>query len=245
LLLEWNIVWDALLARGHRVIAFDQRGHGRSTIGSGGIGSEPMAGDVAAVLEHFDVRAGVLVAHSMGGFLAIRALLDHPDLAGRLCGLVLFATWAGRLLDGAPQMRLLTPLGELGILDRLVRTRTGGVLFGASQCGKQPSPAIISVLIEVFGQQNHDVLRRIGRACRREDRYPRLGEITVPTVVMIGSADRSTPPNHSRRLAAGIRGARLITVPDAGHMLNWEAPGPEVLVEVIGSFQRRPTARVR
>jgi non-heme chloroperoxidase len=102
----------------------------------------------------------------------------------------------------------------------------------------------VSVLMEVFGQQNHDVLRRIGRACRREDRYPRLGEITVPTVVMVGSADRSTPPSHSRRLAAGIRGARLITVADAGHMLNWEAPGPEVLVEAIGSFQRRPPAQV-
>jgi hypothetical protein len=40
--------------------------------------------------------------------------------------------------------------------------------------------------------------------------------------------------------AAGIRGARLIIVPDAGHMLNWEAPEPEVLVDAIGSFQRRP-----
>jgi non-heme chloroperoxidase len=198
-----------------------------------------MAGDIAAVLEHFDVHDGVLVAHSMGGFIALRTLLDRPDLAQRLCGLVLFATWAGRLLDGAPQMRLLTPLGELGILDRLVRTRTGGVLFGASQCGKNPSAAMISVLMEVFGQQNHDAVRRIGQACRREDRYPRLAEISVPTVVMVGSADRSTPPNHARRLAAGIPGARLIIVPNAGHMLNWEAGGPEVLVDVVGSFQKQ------
>jgi hypothetical protein len=65
----------------------------------------------------------------------------------------------------------------------------------------------------------------------------------VPTVVMVGSADRSTPPSHCRRLAAGIRGAQLITVADAGDMLNWEAPGPEVLVEAIGSFQRAPLLR--
>lgn len=51
---------------------------------------------------------------------------------------------------------------------------------------------------------------------------------------MVGTADRSTPPSHSRRLAAGIPGARLVTVPDAGHMINWE--GPDVLVEAIVSL---------
>jgi pimeloyl-ACP methyl ester carboxylesterase len=65
-LAEWNIVWDKLLDRGHRVISFDQRGHGHSTIGSAGIGSESMAADDAAVLEHFDVHDGVLVGHSTG-----------------------------------------------------------------------------------------------------------------------------------------------------------------------------------
>jgi non-heme chloroperoxidase len=85
---EWNIVWDRLLDHGHRVIAFDPRGHGRSTIGSAGIGSESMAADDAAVLEHFDVHDGVLVGHSTGGFIAIRALVEHPELAGRLRGLV-------------------------------------------------------------------------------------------------------------------------------------------------------------
>ena len=72
-------------------------------------------------------------------------------------------------------------------------------------------------------------------ACMREDRYPRLAEIAVPTVVMVGSADRTTPPSHARRLAAGVPGARLVTVPDAGHILNWEAP--DALVEVVESFQ--------
>ncbi|MEW2382789.1 alpha/beta fold hydrolase [Micromonospora sp. NPDC047707] len=234
-LLEWNVVWDSLLARGHRVIAFDQRGHERSTLGSDGVGSEPMAADYAAVLDRFDVRDGVLVGHSMGGFVAIRAVLDHPELAARLRGLVLFATWAGRILDRAPQNRLQIPLLETGVLQRIARTRTGGVLFGAAQCGTRPSPAMISVFREVFVRQNHQPLIPIVRAFSREDHYPRLGEITVPTVVVVGSADRSTPPSHSHRLAAGVPGARLVTVPDAGHMLNWEAP--DVLVETIASLQ--------
>ncbi|MFD8233003.1 alpha/beta fold hydrolase [Streptomyces sp. NPDC059696] len=233
-LLEWNLVQATLVAIGHRVIVFDQRGHGGSSLGADGIGSGPMAQDYVAVLEHFDVRDAVLVGHSMGGFLALRAVLDHPAVARRLRGLVLFATWAGCIYDGAPHNRLQIPLLEMGILQRLARTRTGGLLFGAAQCGKRPSPAMIEVFLEVFLQQAHASLVPIVRAFAREDRYPRLAEIAVPTVVMVGSADRSTPSSHARRLAAGIPGARLITVPDAGHMLNWE--GPDALVQAVSSL---------
>jgi pimeloyl-ACP methyl ester carboxylesterase len=237
---EWNVVWDDLLARGFRVIGFDQRGHGGSTLGAEGIGSAPMADDIAAVLAHFDVRDAVLVGHSMGGFVSIRALLDHPDLQLRLRGLVLFATWAGRVLDGAPQNKLQIPLLERGILQRLVRNKTIGVIFGAAQCGTRPSPAMVEVFTEGFQQHvdEHGPHLAIVRAFSREDRYPRLGEIAVPTVVMVGAADRTTPPNHSRRMADGIPGARLVTVPNAGHALNWEAPGE--LVKVIESFAPQP-----
>lgn len=233
---EWNVVWDELLARGYRVIGLDQRGHGRSTLGSQGIGSKPMAADIAAVLEHFDVSDAVLVGHSMGGFVSIRALLDYPHLASRLRGLVLFATWAGRVMDGAPQNKVQIPLLEYGILQRLIRNKTVATLFGAAQCGSRPSPAMVRVFTEGFQKhvEEHGPHLEIVRAFSREDRYPRLGEITVPTVVMVGAADRTTPPNHSRRMAAGIPGARLVTVPDAGHGLNWEAP--HELVKVIESF---------
>jgi non-heme chloroperoxidase len=117
-----------------------------------------------------------------------------------------------------------------------MRTRTGGVLLGASIGGKHPSPAMIAVGDNMFLQQNHGPLLPILHASMREDRYPRLAEIAVPTVVMVGSADRTTPPSHSRRLAAGVPGARLVTVPDAGHSLNWEAP--DAPVEVVESFPK-------
>lgn len=241
---EWNFVWDELQAQGFRVIAFDQRGHGASNIGSDGIGSEPMAADLAAVLAHFDVRDGVLVGHSMGGFITIRAVLDHPDIAQRLRGLVLFATWAGRILDGAPQNRIQVPLMERGVLRRLLDNKTFAMLLGAAQCGSRPSPAMISVFIEslIKHLDDHGPLTLIVRAFMREDRYPRLGEIAVPTVVMVGSADRTTPPSHSRRLADGIRGARLVTVPQAGHLLNWEAA--DDLIKVIESFPAQRDSRL-
>ena len=50
-----------MLQQEYRLIAYDQRGHGRSTIGTDGINSAAMAGDLGAVLEYFDVQDGVLV----------------------------------------------------------------------------------------------------------------------------------------------------------------------------------------
>jgi pimeloyl-ACP methyl ester carboxylesterase len=237
--LEWNLVWNTLVERGHRVIAFDQRGHGRSTLGSEGSGSAAMAGDYAAVLDHFDVHDGVLVGHSMGGFVAIRAVLDQPEVAQRLRGLVLFATWAGRIHDGAPLNWLQIPLLQSGVLQWLTRTETGGTLFCAAQFGPRPSPAMVDVFRELFAAQNHRPLLPIVRAFMLEDRYPRLGEIAVPTVVIVGDADRTTPRGHAQRLAAGIPNARLITVPGAGHCLNWEGDGPAELVEAIAAFPPR------
>jgi pimeloyl-ACP methyl ester carboxylesterase len=77
---EWNVVAPRLVDQGFTVIAFDQRGHGRSTIGTDGIGSQQMASDYGAVLEAYDVQQGVLVGHSMGGFLSI-AFLTLPVIA--------------------------------------------------------------------------------------------------------------------------------------------------------------------
>lgn len=109
--------------------------------------------------------------------------------------------------------------------------RPDGTVLRALVAGEGP----ISVFLEAFVRQDHKALLPILRALEREDRYPRLGEITVPTVVMVGSADRATPSGHSRGLAAGIPGARLITVSGAGHILGWEAP--DALVQVVASFQ--------
>ena len=77
--IEWSVLWDMLLARGYRVVAFDQRGHGESTIGADGISTLSMAGDYLAVLEAVDARDAVLLAHSMGGFLAIAAVLEGVE----------------------------------------------------------------------------------------------------------------------------------------------------------------------
>lgn len=230
-LVEWSIIWDLLLDQGYRVVTFDQRGHGQSTIGTDGVGSIQMAGDYLAVLDHTGTSDSVLVGHSMGGFLAIAAMLEVPGFAERISGLVLFATFSGDVTRDAPQNKVQIPLLRSGVLQKVIANDTVGVLFAASLCGDAPSPAMARVFLETFRQQDHAALLPILEAFGSEDRKDRLGEITVPTIVICGTSDNTTPPWQSEQLAEGIPGARMVWVQGAGHMVNWQTPA--ALVEAV------------
>lgn len=232
---EWNIVWDKLLEQGYRLIAFDQRGHGQSTIGSDGIGSKQMASDYKAVLEHFDVRDGILVGHSMGGFLSIIFMLTYPELVTRhLKGCVLFASTAGNVVEGSPQNRVQIPLLKAGIIQRVAQTDVYGTLFASSLYGQQPAPGGMQFFLDIFVTIPHQRLIPILEALAHEDYYARLGEIQIPCVVICGELDKTTPRWHSERMGKEIPNARNVWVKGKGHVLNWEAP--ESLIETIQSF---------
>ncbi|MFM2114200.1 MAG: hypothetical protein RL643_1159, partial [Actinomycetota bacterium] len=120
---EWNVIAEDLVRRGFRVIAFDQRGHGRSDIGSQGVGSRQMVDDYLAVLRDYDVTGGILVGHSMGGFLAIRALVEQPTaLARHLRGCVLMATFAGDVNRKNFQNRVQIPMIQSGVMGKMIRS---------------------------------------------------------------------------------------------------------------------------
>ena len=221
---EWNLVAAALVRSGHRVIAFDQRGHGRSSIGRGGVGSWQMASDYAAVLSAYDVQGGVLAAHSMGGFVAVRFLIEHRDLVQRhLAGTLLMSTMAGDVARDNPQNKLQIPLLRSGILGRLVRTDAVGRPFARTLMGDDPDDDMGAAFLRMFRAQDLRPLVPILEAMVRESRYGALDAIALPCTIVVGTSDRTTPPFHTEELAAGIRGSRLVRVPRAGHMLNWEA----------------------
>jgi len=234
-LLEWNIIWQLLRNTGHRLIAYDHRGHGQSTLGAQGMGSVQMAGDVKAILDYFDVRDGILVGHSMGGFLAIVFMLTHPEAASaRLKHCVMLGSHAGDVLRGAPQNRLQIALLKTGILQRLAKNQTYGQALSASFYGEHPAPSGVEVLRQGFVAQQHRALLPILQAMVDENYYHRLGGITLPCTVVYGAQDKTTPAHHSEALQRGIVKSRLKRIEKAGHMLNWEVP--ETIAEVIQSI---------
>jgi len=229
---EWNVIADDLVSRGRRVIAFDQRGHGRTTIGSDGVGSRQMAGDYAAVLADYDVRDAVLVMHSMGGFVGVRFLVENPDLVSRhLSGAMLVATFAGDVNRDNPQNRLQIPLIRVGILQRIVASDVIGKPFARTLMGDGRTDEMVESFLTMFRAQNLGALVPILEAMVQENRYPELSRIALPCTILVGTKDKTTPPFHTDQLQAGIAGSKLVRVPGAGHTVNWEAA--DVIVDEI------------
>ena len=219
----WNIVAAGLVERGHRVIAFDQRGHGKTTIGSKGLNSESMASDYAAVLEHYDVHDAVLVGHSMGTFVGIRFLVDYPEVVrDRIKAVVLISAFAGDVNRGNPQNRLQIPLIQAGIISKIVNNEKLGTAFAKSLMGDDKNLDIISAFRTGFGEQNLGPTVPVLKAMVQENRYPRLGEIDLPCTILVGDKDKTTPTFHSDDLNKGIAGSKLMRVPGMGHLLIWE-----------------------
>ena len=222
---EWNLIAPNLVAEGLRVVAFDHRGHGGSTIGSDGIDSSQMASDYGAVLDSYDLDDAVLVGHSMGGFLALTFLLDDDsEAAGRVGRLLLMATFAGDVSRKNPQNRLQIPLIKTGILQRFLGLDPVAKAFTKSLVGDGFEPEMTDALVPMFLRADHEHLVPILSAMVEENRYMRLGEIDLPCTIVIGTKDKTTPPFHTADLHAGIAGSKLVSLPGMGHALNWEAP---------------------
>lgn len=232
---HWSLLAPMLVQKGLRVIAFDQRGHDRSTIGSDGIGTDQMAGDYEAVLDAHDVSNGVLVGHSMGGFLALAFLLDNPSATGgRIGSLMLMATFAGDVNRKNAQNRLQIPLIQSGILTRLLRSGPVAQAFTKSLIGDDYEAEMADAFIPKFLASDHSKLIPILKALVNESRYDRLGELNLPCTVVVGTKDKTTPPFHTDELHAGIADSKLVRIAGKGHGLNWEAP--DVLAAEIGSL---------
>jgi pimeloyl-ACP methyl ester carboxylesterase len=230
----WDEVVPPLVRAGRRVVRFDQRGHGRSTPGEGGLSPRAMAADYADVLERFDVKDAVLVGHSMGAFLSVAFSILHADVArARLRGLVLASGHAGDVAKRSLQNRLQIAMLERGIMRLVLKRRTTARLMARSLFGDVAERRFLERAVDTFLLADLQGTLPILRAQISESYYARLGEIPVPAIVICGERDRTCPRFHSERLGAEIRGSRNVWLPRVGHMVTYEAPS--VIVDAVES----------
>jgi 3-oxoadipate enol-lactonase len=218
---QWPQV-PALVAAGYRVLNLDNRGHGRSGPHRQRFTMWDMAEDLIAVLDDVGVEDAVLVGLSVGGFAAIRAALRHPS---RVRALVLAdtsagpAAWRGRAKVAALGRLSMTPARALTV-DVVVKQ-----LFGPTT--RRTQPGLVAQWRQRFLEQDAaSMLVAIQSIMARDDVTPRLGEITAPTLVIVGEEDRDPGVMASASLAARIPDARLTVLPDTGHLAALEQPDP-------------------
>ncbi|MFE3278774.1 alpha/beta fold hydrolase [Nocardia sp. NPDC059239] len=226
---SWSLVQPALVEQGRRVVAYDQRAHGRSSCGSAGIGSRQLFDDLQAVADATGITDGTLVCHSMGNFVGLGSLADKR-FSQRFRRAVLVAPVTGHSSKGAPVARFQGPLIERGIAQALARRPRVGRSLAAASLGPNVSEDVLEATRIVLTTVPMSASPYLG-LLRRESVEGDLAKIEVPLHILTGTADRTTPAWHAELIVSRAAHAHIEVVPGAAHMLNWEAP--ELVVRAV------------
>lgn len=214
---DWATLATALGAS-RRVIAFDNRGSGRSTVTAGPYSTRQLAGDAIALLDHLGIERTNVFGMSMGGMIAQELALGWPERVRRL---ILGCTHAG-LRHAAPQPREAGRAFALQTDDWPLRMQTLAPFAFATDV----DPALLEAFI---AKKSADVQDPAGYSAQIEavlahDAGERLAAVTAPTLILTGDDDRVIPAASSEPLAERIPGATLRIVEGTGHLFFLERP---------------------
>jgi len=221
----WVPVARRLLEQGHRVVLYDQRGHGASTRGTAPLAVDTLAHDLSAVLESTDVRDAVLVGHSMGGMTIMSLATHRPEiLRERAKATVLVATAATSVGDRSA--RVAQVAGQVvasPLVSRAMRARNGHLLV-RTVFGTGPDRSHLDLTRELFADCDGTVRGNFMVSLATMNLLEGIATMQVPTTVMVGSRDTLTVPAKADEIVSTVPGARLVTLRDRGHMLPLEDP---------------------
>jgi pimeloyl-ACP methyl ester carboxylesterase len=227
----------------HRLVFYDQPGHGRSgRLESGNYDIAALGKSLAAVLDE-TVPDGhiILVGHSMGGMTIMAFAEQYPEWFGnRVTGVVLMSTSAG-LIDkskiGIPTLvaRASAPFFPLwgmsaryggGAIDRArivssdlawLLTRRYG--FGDSR----PSPSLVTFVEQMNSRTSVETLTKYLHTLYTHNRFPALSALKgVPVLVLVGTKDYLTPVTHSEEILRHLPDAELVKIDNSGHVVMLE-----------------------
>ena len=231
----WEEGFCDLLARGPRhVIRYDFRDAGQSTSyppGAPGYSGLDLVADAVGLLDAVGVEAAHVAGVSMGGALAQRLALEHPD---RVASLTLMST--SPIGPGVPELpppseALADPPPEpdwadrdavIGYVIAGARAYAGSLAFDEERV-RGVAARMVDRTRDVAACMTNHYIAESGEPVRR-----RLGDLRAPTLVVHGSEDPLFPLPHGEALARAIPGARLHVVAGMGH----ELPPPEAWDEV-------------
>jgi pimeloyl-ACP methyl ester carboxylesterase len=229
---SWKPLIETLSGQG-RMVSYDARGYGDTTYEA-----EPFTrhGDSLAVMDAAQVDAAVVVGCSKGGGTAIDVALANPE---RVAALVLVAS----AVSGAPDpditqepiesiVRAAQAAEESGDIDEVNRLDAHLWLDGPTA----PEGRVGGWARDLFLEMNGRALRAAdhGNAVQPADAWPRLDEISVPTLVLVGDLDLLEVQVVNEQLAQRIPGAKFVKLRGVAHLPHLE--GDEGCLREIASF---------
>lgn len=199
----------------YRVITWDERAFGRTDFDGQPFTYWDSADDVIGLLDHLGIDRAVLGGMSQGGFLSLRAALRHPD---RVRALVLIDTQSGtedpanlEAYRGMTADWLVNGPANVGAI-------VGGLIIGDTAIEPEWLAKWEKLPRENMGPASQCLYER-------DDITDRLGEITVPALVIHGTADQAIPMEKAEALAAALSGAGpVVQIDGAAHAPNLTHP---------------------
>ncbi|MCV9938782.1 3-oxoadipate enol-lactonase [Boseaceae bacterium BT-24-1] len=221
----WQDVADRLAGQ-FGFLFYDKRGHGLSELGDAPVSIETYAADLAGLLDHLGIASATLCGLSIGGLIAQDLYKERPGLIERL----IFCDTAAKI--GTAQ----------SWNDRIAATLSTGIAsFADSVMEKWFTPefhkhraAELTGYKTMLSRQLPAGYAAACTALRDADYSAAAPSIAVPTLVIVGDQDGSTPPDLVRGLAEAIPGARFEIIAGAGHIPCVEQP--EALSALIADF---------
>jgi non-heme chloroperoxidase len=217
---NWCYVMAPLSANGFRCVAYDRRGHGRSTDPGGGYDYDTLADDLARVLKALDLRNITLVAHSMSGGEAVRYLSHNRK--GRVARVLLLATTLPYLTRTADNPDGIDPQFFEKFRARLLQDFPNW-LRESSRSSVLPdtSEALMEWGIEMMQETSFQAILECNRAMAATDFRAELRQITLPTLLIHGDKDVSVPiPLSAAKVAKLMPHAQLKVYEGGPHSLQ-------------------------
>jgi pimeloyl-ACP methyl ester carboxylesterase len=215
------------LGRHFRVVAFDQRGHGRGVRTRSSSPLEDWADDVAALIDVLRIDRVIVAGYSLGGVVAQLVWRRHPEIVQ---GLVLCATGCDFRRPLAEQLIFVTMCGATSIFQSLSHTSLGQDMVGAWLLGRIPDPSLKEWVTSEIRRTDLATVTAAGLALAEFSSAAWIREVPVPVAVVVSTADRVVPVSRQLDLARLIPGATVHNV-DGDHAVFLTRP--ESLVRAL------------
>jgi pimeloyl-ACP methyl ester carboxylesterase len=221
----------------YRVIAYDIRGFGSSSINTEAQSIQLMADDLVAIMDELKIEKAAVCGLSMGGYIALNAISRYAD---RFSGLILCDTQCGADTTEARDKRFKT-------IDHISKHGLEGfavpfieALFGSETY--RSNPELVQSIRDMVMSANIDTVKATLKAlAERGETCSILADINVPALLIFGSEDKITPPHHGSTMQAQIPNAILETIEGAGHLSNLE--NPRAFNDILERFMIRNFSR--
>ncbi len=232
--LNWHPAYGPL-SEHFRVVAMDQRGHGQGLRTPRRFRLADCADDAVALADQLGIDQVVPVGYSMGGLVAQLAWHRHPD---RVEGLVLGAT-ARNFRGSRAAVGWFSALGAVAAAARFVPP---GVRTNAAHRVFDRRPGITDWARDQFRAGDPRMILEAGQAIGSFSSHEWIGEVDVPTAVVLTTMDSVVPPARQQKLAAAIPGARVdpVAIDHGGCVME-----AETFVPVLVAACRDVAARAR